>query len=218
MRLVAESFTWPFRGAWRARWLVGVILVLFLPVTFVVVLGYWIAAIRSVRADPAQGPPPWSWSLRLVREGLWTALAILLITAPFAIAYIAILGRLPSSSFVPVSDQGVAPLLSALLVLIGLALPWGLTLLVLMPHCSARFAETGRGSDILDFKGAVNGVVRDFAAWNATAAAIVTGWAIGLACTGLLCAGAVPGIFYAILVSAHASAALHRSGPAASAR
>jgi hypothetical protein len=37
---------------------------------------------------------------------------------------------------------------------------------------------------------------------------MVTGWAIGLACVGLLCVGLVPGVFYAILVSAHASAAL----------
>ena len=33
--------------------------------------------------------------------------------------------------------------------------------------------------------------------------------AVGVACVGLLCVGIVPGIFYAILVSAHASAALN---------
>jgi hypothetical protein len=43
-----------------------------------------------------------------------------------------------------------------------------------------------------------------------SAAAIVTGWLVGLACAGLLCIGIVPGIFYAILVSAHATAALAR--------
>jgi len=34
----------------------------------------------------------------------------------------------------------------------------------------------------------------------------------GLACAALLCVGVVPGIFYAILVSAHASAALDGKG------
>jgi hypothetical protein len=55
-------------------------------------------------------------------------------------------------------------------------------------------------------------VSRDFATWNLAAAAIVTGWALGLAAIGLLCVGLVPGVFYAILVSAHASAALHDKG------
>lgn len=218
MRHVAESFTWPFRGAWRSRWLVGVILVLFFPVTFIAVFGYAIAAIRAALADPAQGPPPWRWSARLIWDGGWPVLAVATITAPFAIAYAAILDRLPASAFTPLIDPRVAPLMSTLLVLIALALPWGLTLLLLMPHCSARFAETGHGNDVFDFAGAIDGVARDFAAWNATAAAIVTGWAIGLACVGLLCVGAVPGVFYAILVSAHASAAFHRSHPPPSAR
>ena len=38
--------------------------------------------------------------------------------------------------------------------------------------------------------------------------AIVTGWVLGVACIGLLCVGILPGVFYAILVSAHASATL----------
>jgi hypothetical protein len=58
----------------------------------------------------------------------------------------------------------------------------------------------------------VRGVRRDFATWNIAAAAIVTGWAAGLACAGLLCVGLVPGVFYAILVSAHAAAALQGTG------
>jgi hypothetical protein len=65
---------------------------------------------------------------------------------------------------------------------------------------------------MFDYPGAIRGVFRDFATWNLSAAAIVTAWAVGLACAGLLCLGVVPGIFYAILVSAYASAALHTPG------
>lgn len=188
-------------------------LVLFLPVTFIAVLGYAIAAVRAAERDPAQGPPPWPWSARLFWDGGWTVLALLVLTAPFAIAYLVLLDRLPSAGFWPANDAGVAFLISRALVLAALALPWGLLLLVLMPHCSARFAESGRWGDIFDYAGAISSVVRGFATWNAAAAAIVTGWVIGLACAGLLCIGAVPGVFYAILVSAHASAAFHRSAP-----
>jgi hypothetical protein len=61
---------------------------------------------------------------------------------------------------------------------------------------------------MFDLPGSIKAVRRDFTTWNLVAAAIVTSWAIGLACVGLLCAGLVPGALYAILVSAHASAAL----------
>jgi len=37
---------------------------------------------------------------------------------------------------------------------------------------------------------------------------MVTAWVVALACVGLLCVGLLPGAFYAILVSAHASASL----------
>jgi hypothetical protein len=211
MRRVAESFTWPFRGQWRAPWIVGIVLVLFLPLTFIPVLGYAIEAIRAAARDPAQGPPAWRWSTRLFWEGAWTALAIVIITMPFAIAYALILGSMRFQ------DSGTGPLIAKALILIGLALPWGCLLLVHMPHSSARLAETGHWSDIFDFAGALRSVARNFAAWNATAAATVTGWAIGFACAGMLCVGVVPGAFYAILVSAHAAAAFHRSGQTASA-
>ena len=47
---------------------------------------------------------------------------------------------------------------------------------------------------------------------------VVTAWAIGVACVGLVCVGLVPGVFYAILVSAHASAALRPKGSAPASR
>lgn len=208
MRRVAESFAWPFRGRWHSAWLIGVVLMLFSPVTFIAILGYAIEAVRAAERDPSQGPPPWRWSARLFWDGGWTALGILAITAPFAIAYGSIFDHLPESG----------SLVSDVLVLFSLALPWGVALLVLMPHCSTRFAATSHWNDIFDFGGAIRGVTRNFAAWNATAAAIVTGWAIGLACAGALCIGVVPGLLYAILVSAHAAAAYDRSSSAASAR
>ena len=89
-----------------------------------------------------------------------------------------------------------------------LALPWGFLLLIHMPHATARFAHAGKASDLFDLPASIRAVRRDFATWNVAAAAIVTGWAVGLACVGLFCVGLVPGVFYAILVSAHASAAL----------
>jgi hypothetical protein len=81
-----------------------------------------------------------------------------------------------------------------------------------MPHATARFAFSGNAFDLFDLPASIKAVRHDFTTWNLAAAAIVTGWAIGLACVGLLCAGVVPGVFYAILVSAHASAALHNKG------
>jgi hypothetical protein len=78
-----------------------------------------------------------------------------------------------------------------------------------MPHATARFAASGRPGDVFNFPAAIKAVGRDFATWNVSAAAI-TGWLVGLGCAGLLCIGIVPGIFYAILVSAHATAALAR--------
>jgi hypothetical protein len=81
-------------------------------------------------------------------------------------------------------------------------------MLLLMPHATNRFALSGRVIDVFDFPASIRGVARDFATWNVAAAAIVTAWAIGVACVGLLCVGIAPGMFYAILVSAHATAAL----------
>jgi Protein of unknown function (DUF4013) len=208
VRLVAESFAWPFRGAWRSAWAIGLVTVLLVPVLFVPLLGYAIAATRAAEIDPSPGPPPWRWSLRLLWDGAWTAAAILIITAPFVLVLNPIVNA--------VVDAGWFDNFTArVLVILALALPWGIVLLILMPHATARFARTGIWGDLFDFVGAIKSVRRDFATWNAVAAAIVTAWAIGLACVGLLCVGVVPGIFYAILVSAHAAAALHRqsSGP-----
>jgi uncharacterized membrane protein (DUF441 family) len=51
-------------------------------------------------------------------------------------------------------------------------------------------------------------VKRGFPTWNLVVVAIVTAWAIGLAGVGLALVGVIPGVFYALLVSSHATAAL----------
>ena len=203
MRLVADSFGWPFRGRQVATWLGGLIAVLFMPVLFVPLLGYAVAATRSVERDPTQGPPAWSLTSRLLTDGLWVALAIGLTLVPFALLW---------SPLSLLLSKGLDPFMARVVAVLVLALPWGLLALLHLPHATAAFAATGNPRDMLDLAGAVRRVRRDFAEWNMVAAAIVTAWAVGLACAGLLCVGVVPGVFYAILVSAHASGALHGSG------
>ena len=202
MKLVAASFAWPFRGAWGVRFAIGTLAVVLVPITFVPVLGYAVEATRQAEADPAQPPPPWKLSARLITDGFWTALVLLLLSAPFAVALN------PLASAIQLSAN-VARVVAALL----LALPWGLLLLILMPHGTSRFATTGRPRDLFDFPARLREVKREFPTWNLVAAAIVTAWIIAVACVGLLCVGLFPGIFYAILVSAHASATLHPPGP-----
>ena len=192
---------WPFRNFRAATWAIGLVAVLLLPIGFVPLLGYAVAATRAAESDATQGPPPWSLTPRLLADGLWTALAIALTLVPFAILWhpVAILLTARLDSF----DAHVA----AALVL---ALPWGVLALVHMPHATAAYAATGNPRDLLDLGGAARGVRRDFETWNVVVAAVVTAWAIGVACAGALCVGVVPGVFYAILVSAHATAALQR--------
>ena len=208
MNLVAASFAWPFRGDWRPRWLVGLTMVLLLPIAFIPLLGYAVAATRSAARDPARGLPPWALSRRLIADGFWVALAIALIAAPFVLALGPLSSLVDRAHVWRVSDPGLSKVYAELAALFILALPWGLVMLLLMPHATNRFATSGRPVDLFDFPTALRSVVRDFATWNLAAAAIVTAWAVGVACVGLLCVGIVPGIFYAILVSAHATAAL----------
>jgi hypothetical protein len=209
VRLVADSFGWPFRRRNLASWVAGLVAVLLLPLLFIPLLGYAIAATRAAEKDPAEGPPAWPFTTRLLGDGLWVSLAIVLTLLPFALIW---------SPLSELLSRGVDPLTARVLAVLLLALPWGLLALLHMPHATAEFAATGNPRDMLDLAGAVRGVRRDFATWNMVAAAIVTGWAVGIACAGLLCVGLVPGVFYAILVSAHAAAALHRKSEAPSAR
>jgi hypothetical protein len=207
--LVAASFAWPFRGDWRPKWLVGLAVVLLLPIAFIPLLGYAVASTRSAAANPATGLPRWVVSARLLTDGFWVALAVVVIAAPFAIAAGPIAMLIELAHLWQVADPALSHLYANVAAAFLLALPWGFVMLLFMPHATVRFAASGRPLDLFDFPGALRGVARDFATWNVAAAAIVTAWALGLACVGLLCIGVVPGVLYAILVSAHASAALH---------
>jgi len=178
-----------------------------LPLGAIPLLGY---AVGCTRDADAGGPPPWRFSPRLLSDGLWVLLAIAVIAAPFVLVAIPIARALhvvalwhSSGTLLDVEAGTAAALI--------LALPWGLAMLAVMPHAVARFAASGSARDLFDYAAALRGVRRDFATWNVVAAAIVTAWALGLACIALLCVGLAPGIFYAILVSAHATASL---GPA----
>ena len=181
--------------------------ILFLPLTFVPVLGYAIEATRAATNRPGAGPPSW----RLYPGGHWVAMALLLLTAPFAVAGFFLAGAL----HVPALWHSGGTLLDVEAVTAAaliLALPWGIVLLLLMPHATARYAVSLRARDLFDFGSSLRSVRREFPEWNVTVAAIVTAWAIGLACAALFCGGVVPGLFYAILVSAHATSALNPEG------
>jgi hypothetical protein len=214
VNFIAQSFAWPFRGRWQARWAVGMLLVLLLPITFIPLLGHAVAATRA-GSDPA--PPPFRLTGPLLADGFWVAVAILLLSAPFALLLVPLSSALASPALW--HSTGAVLLVEARVsAALILALPWGIVMLLLMPHSTARFADSGRPQDLFDFTTTIRSVRRDFATWNVAIAAIVTGWAVGLACVALLCAGAVPGIFYAILVSAHATASLQPQSAHPSAR
>ena len=194
--------------------MIGIAAVALFPLTFVAVLGYAVSAVRAADGRPSQGPP--AWRIRdIYGPGRWIALALFVLTAPFVVL------ALPLSSALAIPQlwrsQGslldVEAWVTAGLIL---ALPWGILLLVLMPHAVARYATSLQARDLFDFASSLRSVRREFATWNLVIAAIVTAWAIGLACTALFCIGIVPGVFYAILVSSHATAALHPESPRSS--
>jgi len=218
MKVVAQSFSWPFRGEWKSRWIVGLLMVLLLPIAFIPLLGYAIAATRAAELDATSGPPPWRLSGRLLSDGFWTTAAVVVFTAPFALLFNPLAGWIFNAHLWHVSDAPVSQLYAHAVAFFLLALPWGLLLLLHIPHATARFAHAGRARGMFDIPASIRAVRRDFTTWNLAAAAIVTAWAIGLACVGLVCVGLVPGVLYAILVSAHASAALDDKDQNSSAR
>ncbi len=208
MNRVAQSFSWPFRGNWRPVWAVGVLAILLLPVAFIPVLGYAMAATRAAVTRPQDGPPSWHPSGRLLADGIWATLVLVLLTAPFLLLLNPFADVIDRSGIWHVGDRAQSQFYSHIVAGFTVALPWGLLLLLLLPHATRRFAVSGDPRDLFNFAAALSGVRREFPTWNVAAAAMVTAWIIGAACAGLLCIGLLPGIFYAILVSAHASAAL----------
>jgi hypothetical protein len=211
LNAVVGSFGWPFTGRRLTSWLIGSGLIIFLPITIVLVLGYAVEAVRASEMAPLQGPPSWRSLGRILRYGAWLTIALILLSAPFVLIWILLAGSLGNPALWR-SSGGLLEVESLVTAGLIVALPWGIVLLVLMPHATDRFAVTQRPRDLFDFASSVRSVRREFAAWNLTVAAIVTAWAIGVACVALCCVGLAPGVFYAILVSAHATAALHPEG------
>lgn len=207
MNRVTAAFTYPFRPGAARAWLVGIPLVIVLPVGFLPLLGYSVAAIRSSATDPAGPPPAWSPLGRLLADGFWVALLITVASLPFALlAWLLEPALLPLAGGVrdPVLKAGVATTLAAAIA----ALPWGCLLLVHAPAATARFAQSGAARDLFDVRGALRVVRGRFPTWNLVVVAIVTAWALGIAAAGLACFGLIPGLLYAILACSHASAAL----------
>jgi hypothetical protein len=208
MDRVAGSFGFPFRpGAGRA-WLIGIPLLILLPIGVIPLLGYTVAIVRTAAAEPEAGPPPWRPLPRLLAEGLLLTALLAVLTAPFAALAALLAGPIAGLLGERVADPVLAAAVAAVLAGAVVGLPWGILLLVLMPAATARFARSGSPRDLVDFAAALRTIRLDFGAWNLAVVAIVTAWAIGLCGLGLALVGVIPGVFYAILVSAHATASL----------
>lgn len=208
MDRVAAAFGFPFRPGAARTWLIGIPLVLLLPVGLVPLLGYSVAVVRSAAADPEAGLPRWGPLPRLLGEGLAVALVLAVLTAPFAAGAAALAPRISWLLTGQPADPFVRSGLGLVLASAATALPWGILLLVLMPPATARFARTGSFADLVNPRLALGTVRRRFPTWNLAVVAIVTAWAVGLCGLGLALVGVVPGILYAMLVSAHATATL----------
>jgi hypothetical protein len=212
-RHVIASFLYPFRGEGRlARWLVGLLLVAAVPVGFPLLCGYMVACVRTAACDPSAPPPPWRIGRRLLADGAWSALQAGVLTAPFAALAWALAGVL-ARAWHPAADELLDAALAWIAALTLAALPWGLLVLLVVPATLARFAVTGRPADLAALRWAAACVRDRYAQWNLVLVAVTTAWALAVAGLALFCVGVVAGVFYAILVSAHACAALapHRT-------
>lgn len=203
-----ESFLYPLRPGGRlARWLVGVPLVALLPLTFPIVFGYAVACTRATARDPLAGPPRWRITRRLLSDGAWSGLQAAAITLPFA-AGAWLLGEVLAAHWRPTGDAFVDAALAWVIAVTVAALPWGVLMLLVLPPTLARFAVTGRPADLAALRAAAACVRRRYAEWNLALVAITTAWVLAAAGLALAGVGVVLGAFYAILVSAHACAAL----------
>ena len=216
-RHVAASFLFPLRGGRPTlrRWVLGVLLTAVFPLTFVAVFGYAVACVRAAACDPRGGPPPWRAGWRLLGDGCWSALQSAVITLPCAALGWALLAGI-SGAWRPTGDVFVDRALALTVAACVAAVPWGVLMLVVVPPTLARFALSGRPADLAGLS-AVGRCVRDrYADWNLVIVAITTAWLLALAGLALAGVGVIAGAFYAILVSAHACAALgpeSRGGP-----
>lgn len=203
----AGSFVYPLRGRWLRRWALGVVLLLFFPIGWVPLFGYAVACVRSVAISPQAPPPAWAPAGRLLRDGCWALLQAGLLTLPFGVVAWS-LGGLVASRWHPFADpftaHSVALASSAVLV----ALPWGLLMLALVPSTLARFAVSGRPVQLAAVGTALRDIRHRYLVWNLVVVTICSAWLLAALGLALLAVGAALGAFYAILVSAHACAAL----------
>jgi len=207
-RHIVASFLYPFRSGGRlSRWLIGLPLVALLPICFPFVFGFAVACVRSAACDPAAPPPRWRVSRRLLADGVWTALQAAALTAPFAAGAWLLAGGL-AAVWRPSADAFLDTALAWIAAVTIAALPWGVLMLLVVPPTLARFAITGRPADLVAV-GWIAACIRErYAQWNLVLVAVTTAWALAAGCLALLGVGVVAGAFYAILVSAHACAAL----------
>jgi len=207
-RDVTASFLFPFRGRRRLwRWAVGSLLVAVLPVSFVVVFGYTVGCIRVAAADAAAGPPGWRVRRRLLSDGAWSGLQAAVLTLPFVtLAWLAS-GEL-GQAWHPTGDRFVDSANALVVAVAAVALPWGVLMLTAVPPTVARFAMSGRPADLASLTAVVQAIRGRFADWNLVIVTITTSWLLAAAGLAVALIGVVPGAYYAILVSAHACAAL----------
>lgn len=206
------SFAYPFRGGWGRSWLVGVLLVLLCPLGMLPLLGYLVRAVRAASIQPDTGPPSWRPDRRLLRDGVQAGAALAL---PVALWGILFRGLAPpavslSHRVVGSTNHWVGDAVTGYLVGLAIAAPIGLILLIVAPPLTARYALTGRLRDLFDLARALATVRQQWQDWNLVAVTILTAWALAVAGSGLLCVGVLPATYYALLVSAHATARFSR--------
>ncbi|HEY7202246.1 MAG TPA: hypothetical protein VIC57_18640, partial [Candidatus Dormibacteraeota bacterium] len=100
------------------------------------------------------------------------------------------------------------PALAWIAAVTAAALPWGVLMLLVVPPTLARFAMSGRPGDLVALSWVAACIRHRYAEWNLVLVAVTTSWSLAVGCVALLGVGVVAGAFYAILVSAHACAAL----------
>ena len=204
--LAARSLLYPFRPGWRRAWLIGVPLALVCPLGLIPVLGYAVACARAVAAGTSSGLPPWRLGVRLLAEGGLLLAVLLAVTAPFVALVWWSSGWI--GGLLPVPDPFVARGYGVLIATAPLGLVWALTALLTVPPGLARYARTGRAREFIDFAATLRLLRAHFPAWNLAGVPIVTAWAVALLAVFAGGLGAPFAAFYAILVSAHASATL----------
>lgn len=156
--MFGDALSYPIRGAWLERAVVGSLLVLGSPlvVPLLVLVGYCVRVLGT-SIEGAEEPPPFDdWSALVRTGGVGTAITLAYLLAPLAVAGLlaalllvggryGLAGIAPHLGGRPAIVWGVSVVAAALAGLVSLAVVGG-TLLVyyLLPAALARYAATGR--------------------------------------------------------------------------